>query len=589
MSRHLVLLFFGTILTGCVSHTPAGPPTATISIQSPIPLPTANPSPTHLPSPTPTSTAAPTPTGGGNGHVLIEGRTEYALWDVDSLSLVRLLTLDTLIVNTNTEYEYMGFFPSPRGDRALVSARRFTPPMTDMFLADFVSGSFAPLVGAAPARSMAWSPDGSMLAFFTEKGIRPDAIYIVKADGTDLHKAADVQGYPNVLWWSPDSASVMWEHVGTLRAVAADGSSNARVEMPGIQPPPPDQFVPFDCVDYSEDGSTIAFVIRFDPTNYHIYIASSDFSATYAHADFSPNPYRFCASLELGPTAREAIISFSGYCGQGSCTSGATFFFNANSQEPSVRLIGEVPISPGQSPATVLCGWSPDASYVFLKLYGGDARLILGRSITADPAASLIPYSHLGISSFACPVWLPEDESAHLRPVAVTGTTPRSDLTRFLQQTSITTTSDVYFDDTRPFAINSPFSVTLNIQGSVAYNGIGLTEFTHGPDGHRQTLWVSPQDQGLELTLDKKPGAQAVTLSLPAQLTLGTTITLRFPDASASAVDILDKSGQVVAHYDFREYPDFAGGLLPSHILYIWVYVPPNGNLRINELSIRPE
>jgi TolB protein len=74
----------------------------------------------------------------------------------------------------------------------------------------------------------AWSPDGSELAFMTE---RDDdvAVYVVKVDGSNPHRL--VGAASSVPAWSPDgqTIAVVDNLTGELYLVAADGSSARRL------------------------------------------------------------------------------------------------------------------------------------------------------------------------------------------------------------------------------------------------------------------------------------------------------------------------------------------------------------------------
>jgi len=75
---------------------------------------------------------------------------------------------------------------------------------------------------------LAWSPDGSQLAFHSAGGI-----YIVGANGSGLHRISKDGGQPS---WSPDGSRIIFTRAGELFTMAADGSDVALVE--GVNPVP---------------------------------------------------------------------------------------------------------------------------------------------------------------------------------------------------------------------------------------------------------------------------------------------------------------------------------------------------------------
>jgi TolB protein len=70
--------------------------------------------------------------------------------------------------------------------------------------------------------SPAWSPDGSELAFHTAGGI-----YIVRANGSGLHRISEDGGQPS---WSPDGSRIAFTRGGELFTMALDGSGVTMLE-----------------------------------------------------------------------------------------------------------------------------------------------------------------------------------------------------------------------------------------------------------------------------------------------------------------------------------------------------------------------
>jgi Tol biopolymer transport system component len=64
--------------------------------------------------------------------------------------------------------------------------------------------------------SIAWSPDGSRIAF---EGNGPRGVYVVGVDGSDIHLLARSATRP---YWSPDGTEIVFERAG-LNVIDPDG------------------------------------------------------------------------------------------------------------------------------------------------------------------------------------------------------------------------------------------------------------------------------------------------------------------------------------------------------------------------------
>jgi len=122
----------------------------------------------------------------------------------------------------------------------------------------------------------AWSPDGSLIAFRSERDGNNE-VYVMRADGSDQH---DVSRDPADDWgpaWSPDGASVLWNCALDLsvgfRACVADPSGAQRRRLPV------DIYVEYPA--WSPDGKRIAFMSQEsdsfgDDPNYNVYVVNVD-------------------------------------------------------------------------------------------------------------------------------------------------------------------------------------------------------------------------------------------------------------------------------------------------------------------------
>ena len=102
----------------------------------------------------------------------------------------------------------------------------------------------------------AWSPDGSRIAYVDHRYyLATDEIWTMKSDGTDQRRLVDLgrcgpndpSGCTNGLAWSPDGSKLAFHSAGGIYIVRADGSGLHRISKDGVQPA------------WSPDGSQIAY------------------------------------------------------------------------------------------------------------------------------------------------------------------------------------------------------------------------------------------------------------------------------------------------------------------------------------------
>ncbi|HEV2413352.1 MAG TPA: hypothetical protein VGX27_00985 [Candidatus Dormibacteraeota bacterium] len=154
-----------------------------------------------------------------------------------------------------TEVVYVGYRPSTYGLYVVeVTGRapRLIAASTSCSTLGPCSGDFL----AYPA----WSPDGSRIAYADyyqgpTSNSGTDEIWTVKSDGTDKRQLLDLgrcgpnqaSGCTNGLAWSPDGSQLAFHSAGGIYIVHADGSGLHRISKDGGQP------------SWSPDGSRIAF------------------------------------------------------------------------------------------------------------------------------------------------------------------------------------------------------------------------------------------------------------------------------------------------------------------------------------------
>jgi len=138
-----------------------------------------------------------------------------------------------------------------------------------------VSGATDPFrallhTGSEPTRP-AWSPDGSKIAFASDRDDPANRdIYLVTIDGTGVSRLTTDPATDRRPWWSPDGNRIVFasDRGGNfdLYVMNADGSNVARLTTH-----PADD----DNPSWSPDGSKIAFHSQRD-SNYEIYVMDAD-------------------------------------------------------------------------------------------------------------------------------------------------------------------------------------------------------------------------------------------------------------------------------------------------------------------------
>ncbi len=123
----------------------------------------------------------------------------------------------------------------------------------------------------ASDRSPAWSPDGTRIAFVSERDAGLPRIYVMNADGSGPTRLTSGFGNDDSPSWSPDGSRIVFASTrdgrNKIYVMNADGSNVVRL----TDTPNADDVVPA----YSPDGTRIAFYSNRDG-NREIYVMNAD-------------------------------------------------------------------------------------------------------------------------------------------------------------------------------------------------------------------------------------------------------------------------------------------------------------------------
>jgi TolB protein len=178
---------------------------------------------------------------------------------------------------------------SPDGTKAVFSREA----EDGLYVVD-AKGGTPQLIANATANvgSLAWSPDGSRIAFIAyEEAPMPSAIWTVNPDGTDPQKLplGECEGVPcsvgGGLAWAPDGSMLAFDSSfgnpsrTAIYVVRVDGSGLHRINDDGFQP------------SWSPDGSRIAFLRSYGFSEVSLYTMARDGSDTRLVEGVSVSPY----------------------------------------------------------------------------------------------------------------------------------------------------------------------------------------------------------------------------------------------------------------------------------------------------------
>jgi Tol biopolymer transport system component len=212
--------------------------------------PTPTPSPAAArPSPTPeaTPTATPTPEPAAQRIAYISTDLDVWIMNADGSGQQKLFDIETEPGDSVSNLQW-----SPDGSKFAVTKRG----SEDVIY--IVNADGETLVEVPGVRFLAWSPDGTRIAFRTCEPVTPpdfdpcnDRIYVMNADDSNLTLLAEDIPASDLHWWSPDGTRIAISS-GGIYVINADGSGLTRLDIAASY------------VDWSPDGRWLALfaVIR---------------------------------------------------------------------------------------------------------------------------------------------------------------------------------------------------------------------------------------------------------------------------------------------------------------------------------------
>ncbi len=111
-----------------------------------------------------------------------------------------------------------------------------------------------------------WSPDGTKIAFVSDRNDDADQIYVMDSDGKNQTRLTDGPRKKMQPDWSPDSQKIaftVWAGIGHIEVMDADGENRVALEQNASGP------------SWSPDGAQIAFVSGRDMGS-EIYVIGAD-------------------------------------------------------------------------------------------------------------------------------------------------------------------------------------------------------------------------------------------------------------------------------------------------------------------------
>ncbi len=210
--------------------------------------------------------------------------------------------------------------------------------------------------GAGIIESITWSPDGSQIAFNSDRDGGDDyEIYVINADGSGLRQVTNDSAWDQDLAWSPDGKRLAFssdrDGEPAIYTMALDGSDLKKLSDAGRTPA------------WSPDGSQIAFAVIFDG----IYVMNADGSGKTRLTDSSERGWDWFP--RWSPDGKWILFA-SNPDHPGDAAYDAVYRMNADGS----GIVGLYIETIGQPPYS----WSPDGtSIAFVQGYFSAATIFL--------------------------------------------------------------------------------------------------------------------------------------------------------------------------------------------------------------------
>ena len=116
-------------------------------------------------------------------------------------------------------------FPDPSPDGTSIAFTRIDRSAERVYVGR-AGGGAAKLLAESPGALPKWSPDGKRIVFAGNRGYY-GGIFVVNADGSDLHRVSEFGGWP--VWW-PDGMKIGFVVIGRngdqeIHTIPVDGGS----------------------------------------------------------------------------------------------------------------------------------------------------------------------------------------------------------------------------------------------------------------------------------------------------------------------------------------------------------------------------
>lgn len=296
-----LLLLVAVVVTGCGSQLPP-PPAGSVYVlatftpeggiatagesegeggEVTVPLPSDSTNPTVAPA----SSATPQPLNTGGGVVSANPNPDLPAAALGRIAFMGPLNqnqnMQVFVVNADgtglthvSQANQEGYFPSlsPDGNTvAFVATGDRTP---DIFAVNVTTGENINLTNKAGTDNQpVWSPDGSQIAFISDRDGGDIDIWVMDADGANPRRVARTPGSDTLGAWSPDGSQIVFSNRNELGESlwlvdVASGETSALIPMEeGTSDTNP---------TWSPDGTEIAFYRSSDTANPILYTISPD-------------------------------------------------------------------------------------------------------------------------------------------------------------------------------------------------------------------------------------------------------------------------------------------------------------------------